>query len=380
LSQSSALPSSNLRSRFPRVAITHEWLTIPGGSEKVVLEILKLLPQAEIFTTVYDPEPWPEEITSRPVHTTFLNKIPGARKQYPKLLPLMDTAWRRLDLRGFDLIVSSNHACAKNVRVPPGVPHVCYCHTPMRYAWDTEFMAGERLGPAQRLAFQLLTPYLRRTDRRGARGVDSFAANSSFVADRIARCYERKAAVIHPPVDVDRFLGNARTAGPDSPYLLFGRLVPYKKADVAVEACVRLGRPLRIAGDGRDTDRLKQLAAGSPQIEFLGKVPDEAVAELFASSRALLFPGLEDFGIVPVEAQAAGLPVVAYGVGGARDSVIDAQTGVLYPDQSADGLIAGIERFEGLQLDDAALRGHARGFAPEVFRHQFEGLLADVSG
>ena len=265
MSQSSALPSSNdnLRSRFPRVAIAHEWLTIPGGSEKVVLELLKLLPQAEIFTTVYDPEPWPEEITSRPVHTTFLNKIPGARKQYPKLLPLMDTAWRRFDLRGFDLIVSSNHACAKNVRVPAGVPHVCYCHTPMRYAWDTEFMAGERLGPAQRLAFKLMTPYLRRIDRRGAWGVDAFAANSSFVAERIALYYERKAAVVHPPVDVDRFLGNARTAGPDSPYLLFGRLVPYKKADVAVEACVRLGRPLRIAGDGRDMDRLRELANSS---------------------------------------------------------------------------------------------------------------------
>jgi glycosyltransferase involved in cell wall biosynthesis len=378
LSQSSALPSStDLRSRFPRVAITHEWLTIPGGSEKVVLEILKLLPQAEIFTTVYDPEPWPEAITSRPVHTTFLNKIPGARTHYPKLLPLMDTAWRRFDLSGFDLIVSSNHACAKNVRVPPGVPHVCYCHTPMRYAWDADFMAGERLGPAQRLAFKLLTPYLRRTDRRGADGVDRFAANSEFVAERINRYYERNATVVHPPVDVDRFEGNKRDAGPDAPYLLFGRLVPYKKADVAVEACVRLGRPLRIAGDGRDMARLRELAAGSPQIEFLGKVPDAAVAELLASSRALLFPGLEDFGIVPVEAQAAGLPVIAYGVGGARDSVLDGTTGVLYPDQSADGLVAAIERFERLKLGERALREHARGFAPEHFRHQFEALLAD---
>lgn len=342
-----------------------------------MLALLELLPQAELFTTVYDPEPWPQGITGRPVHTTFLDRIPGARTQYPKLLPLMDTAWRRFDLRGFDLIVSSNHACAKNVRVPPGVGHVCYCHTPMRYAWDSEFMAGERLGPAERLAFKALTPYLRRTDRRGARGVDSFVANSSFVAGRIEQYYGRDSTVIHPPVDVDRFIGNQRIAAADAPYLLFGRLVPYKKADIAVQACVRLGRSLRIAGDGRDMKRLRELAAGSAQIEFLGKVGDDAVPELFASSRALLFPGLEDFGIVPVEAQAAGLPVVAYGVGGARDSVLDGTTGVLYPDQSVDGLVAGIERFESLSLDDEALRAHARNFAPERFRQRFGALLAD---
>jgi glycosyltransferase involved in cell wall biosynthesis len=289
----------------------------------------------------------------------------------------MDTAWRRFDLRGFDLIVSSNHACAKNVRVPPGVPHVCYCHTPMRYAWDVEFMAGERLSAPQRAAFKLMTPYLRRTDRRGAEHVDRFAANSNFVAERIARYYGRQATVVHPPVDVGRFEERARETAPDAPYLLFGRLVPYKKADVAVEACARLGRPLRIAGDGRDMERLRELAAGSPQIEFLGKVPDADVPDLFATSRALLFPGLEDFGIVPVEAQAAGLPVVAYGVGGARDSVLDGVTGVLYSDQSPSGLAAAIERFEALELDDRALREHARGFAPERFRHQFRALLAD---
>lgn len=376
MSQSSALPSNTeLRARFPRVAITHEWLTIPGGSEKVVMEILELFPDAELFTTVYDPEPWPAAITDRPVHTTFLDRIPGARTQYPKLLPLMDAAWRRLDLSGFDLVVSSNHACAKNVRVSGDTLHACYCHTPMRYVWDPQFMAQERLSPPQRLAFKALLPYLRRADRRGAEGVGRFAANSSFVAARIRRAYGRAATVVHPPVAVERFDRRARDVASDAPYLLFGRLVPYKKADVAVQACKRLGRPLLVVGDGRDRARLEQLAGDAPGIEFLGSVADDAVADLFSTCRALLFPGLEDFGIVPVEAQAAGMPVIAYGVGGARDSVLDGRTGVLYDDQSADGLVAAIERFETLWFDDRVLREHAAGFSGARFRERFADFL-----
>lgn len=342
------------------------------------MAILELLPQAELFTTVYDPAPWPDVITGRKVHSSILDRIPGARQQYPKLLPLMNTAWRRFDLTGFDLIVSSNHASAKNIRVPPGVPHVCYCHTPMRYVHDPELMADERLGRVQRLAFGALRARLLRDDLRGARGVDRFAANSTFVAERIARYYERTATVIHPPVDVERFLGNPRSAGPDAPFLVFGRLVPYKKVDVAIETCAALGLPLRIVGDGRDLSHLRALAASAPQIEFLGPVQDCDLPELFSTSRALLFPGLEDFGIVPVEAQAAGLPVIAYGSGGVRDSVIDGVTGVLYADPSAPGLAGAIRRFESISLQDADLRSQASRFAPEHFKRRFAALLEDA--
>lgn len=357
----------------PLVAVSHEWLTVPGGSENVVLEVLELFPDAEIFTTVYEPSAWPKAITDRPVHPSFLDRLPGARSHYPKLLPLMDRAFRSFDLSGFDLVISSNHACAKNVRVPDGVPHVCYCHTPMRYAWDPSFLDGENLGAAGRLAFNAALPHLRRTDLRGSRGVTAFAANSSFVRDRIRRTYARDAEVVHPPVAVERYLDVPRGAE-DGPYLVFGRMVPYKRADLAVAACERLGRKVVVAGTGRDEERVR--AAAGPNTTFLGRVPDDELPDLFASSRALLFPGLEDFGIVPVEAQAAGLPVIAFGEGGVRDSVLDGETGVLFRPQTVEGLCEAIERFETLELDDGRLREHARAFGADRFRARFGELVA----
>lgn len=364
-----------LRERYPRVAVTHEWLAVPGGSEKVIEAILRLVPHAEIFCSVYDPAPFDEFITDRPVHPSFIQKIPKATTQYPKLLPLMDTAFRRFDLSGFDLVISSNHACAKNVRTPAGVPHVCYCHTPMRYAWDPDFLLQEDLGPAARAIVKPLTAYLRRVDARGAKQPTLIAANSSFVAQRVRDWWHRDAEVIHPPVEVERFVTRERRVGPDAPYLVFGRLVPYKRPDAAVEACRKLGRRLVVAGDGRFMEHVRAVAGDDPNIDIRGRVSDTEADELMATCRALLFPGVEDFGIVPVEAQAAGMPVIALGEGGARDSVQDGITGVLYDDPSADGLAAAIERFESLALDDAALRAHARDFGPEVFHARFGALL-----
>jgi glycosyltransferase involved in cell wall biosynthesis len=366
--------SQTLRSRFPRVAVVHEWLTIPGGSEKVVMAILDLLPHAELFTTIYNPAPWPPIITDRPVHASFLNRLPGADKNYQRLLPLMDTAFRRFDLSGFDLVISSNHASAKNVRTPAGVPHVCYCHTPMRYAWDPSFLDGESLGSIERRLAPLGTAWLRRVDRKRGAEPDVFVANSSFVASRIKASYGRESRVIHPPVEVEELLQAPREPG--SAYLVFGRVVPYKKVDIAVQACERLGRRLLVAGTGRDLERVKQL--GGSHTEFLGHVPDAEVPGLFASSRALLFHGLEDFGMVPVEAQAAGLPVIAYGEGGARDSVIDGETGALYAPDSVQGLCDAIERFEGLTLDEHALRSNAQRFSPEQFASAFAELLLEL--
>ncbi len=339
---------SELHRRLPRVAIAHDWLTIPGGSEQVLMELLAMFPTAELFTSVYDPAPWPPQITGRVVHASFLNRVPGAASHYPKLLPLMHRAFRSFDLSGFDLVISSSHAAAKAVRRAPRALHVCYCHTPMRYAWEEDFLAGERVGRARRLLPPLLA-LLRRQDLASSREPDVFVANSEHVAARIARYYGRDAEVVHPPVDVDRFLGLERTGG--SFYLAFGRVVPYKRVDLAVAACVSAARELKVAGDGRALASLR--ADGAPGAEYLGPVPTAERDRLLAGARALLFPGEEDFGIVPVEAQAAGLPVIAYGVGGAAESVIDGRTGVLFREQSVAALTAAIARFEMLSLRES---------------------------
>jgi glycosyltransferase involved in cell wall biosynthesis len=359
-----------LRERFPRVAVVHDWLTIPGGSEQVVLELLEMFPQAELFTSVYDPSPWPAAITERAVHSSWLNRIPGASRHYPKLLPLMNRAFRSFDLSGFDLVLSSSHASAKNVRTPAHTLHVCYCHTPMRYAWEKSFLEGEEVG---RLA-HVLPPvlwWLRRQDLAGAREPDLFVANSRHVADRIERYYGRSAEVVHPPVDVEHFLGLERS--PKNFYLVFGRVVPYKRVELAVAACARLGRPLKVAGDGRALAGVR--AGAGAGAEFLGKVAPSQRDELLEGARALLFPGEEDFGIVPVEVQAAGMPVVAYGVGGAAESVLDGRTGALFAEQSVDGLVAAIERFEGLAVSGEEVRENARRFGRERFRAELSAVI-----
>jgi glycosyltransferase involved in cell wall biosynthesis len=382
---STGSPLEELHARFPRVAIVHEWLTIPGGSEDVVIELLKMFPDAELFTTVYDPAPWPELIKQRPVHASFLNRIPGAARHYPKLLPLMNMAFRSFDLSPFDLILSSNHACAKNVRTRSGQLHVCYCHTPMRYAWEEGFLDGEEVGRVTRMALPLLLRRLRRQDLAGAASPDVFVANSRHVAARIERYYGRSAEVVHPPVDVDHFLALPRALAADSDYyLVFGRVVPYKRVDLAVDACVARARALKVAGGGRALEAIRAGLARArrqpemgegPPIELVGRVADAERDRLLAGARALLFPGEEDFGIVPVEAQAAGLPVIAYGVGGAAESVLDGRTGVLFGEQSIAGLAEAIERFEGLDLDDATMRENARRFGRDRFRAEMASVI-----
>ncbi|HEX5852219.1 MAG TPA: glycosyltransferase [Solirubrobacteraceae bacterium] len=360
-----------LRERFPRVAVVHDWLTIPGGSEQVVLELLEMFPDAELFTSVYDPAPWPARITARTVHSSFLSRIPGASRHYPKLLPLMSRAFRSFDLSSFDLVLSSNHACAKNVRTPEHALHVCYCHTPMRYAWEEDFLEGE-MGRGARLLLGPLLARLRREDLAGASGPDVFVANSAHVAERIERYYGRSATVVNPPVDVEHFLALERE--PRDYYMTFGRVVPYKRVDLAVLACAALGRPLKVAGDGRALAAVRAQADGNG-IEFLGKVGEGERDRLLGGARALLFPGEEDFGIVPVEAQAAGVPVIAYGVGGAVETVIDGRTGVLFDERGASALAAAIERFETLQLDPADARENARRFGRERFREEMAAVI-----
>jgi len=369
-----------LRERYPRVAVVHDWLTIPGGSEQVVMELLEMFPCAEVFTSIYDPTAWPPIITNRPIHSSFLQRVPGATTHYPKLLPLMTRGFRAFDLSGFDLVLSSSHACAKNVRVPKDVLHVCYCHTPMRYAWEEGFLEGEQMGRLARLALKPMLAHLRRQDLAGAAGPDLFVANSEHVARRIERYYGRSARVVHPPVDVERFLGLPRA--PSDFYLVFGRVVPYKRVELAVRACARLGRQLKVAGDGRALDSIRALVrseGGAAAIELLGHVDRRQRDALLSGARALLFPGEEDFGIVPVEAQAAGVPVVAYGVGGALESVLDGRTGVLFGEHSAAGLAGAIERFEGLTLEEDQVRANAARFGRPRFREEMALAIEEAS-
>ncbi len=269
------------------------------------------------------------------------------------------------------------------MRTPPGALHVCYCHTPMRYAWEEDFLEGEDVGRLTRLALPLLLGRLRRQDLRGAAGPDVFVANSHHVAERIERCYGRTAEVVHPPVDVEHFLALPRSPGlpgsPGSPagyYLVFGRVVPYKRVDLAVAACARLGVALKVAGDGRALAAVRAQAPPGSRVEFLGRVEERERDALLSGARALLFGGEEDFGIVPVEAQAAGLPVIAYGRGGAVETVSDGRTGVLFDDQSPAGLARAIERFEGLALDEAAVRANAARFGRERFREEMAAVIA----
>ena len=360
-----------LRARFPRVAITHEWLVVPGGSEDVVLALLDIFPDADVYTSVFDPEPWPSVLRDRTVRVSFLDRSPGARSNYPRLLPLMDAAFQSFDLRGYDLVLSSNHACAKNVITAPGTLHACYCHTPMRYAWDPGFLVGEQMSRAEKLVMPFVLPWLRRQDAAAAARPDVYYANSRHVAARIAKWYRRSSTVIPPPVEIEPLIATPRQPG--DYYVVLGRLVPYKRVDLAVAACTDLGRPLKVIGEGRALASLRRTAGRT--VEFLGRLDDAEARTVLAGARALLFPGEEDFGIVPVEAQAAGVPVVAYGVGGVRDSVTEGVTGVFFREQTASALACAIEVAERQTWDEAAIRANARQFGVPEFRARLARAL-----
>jgi nucleoside-diphosphate-sugar epimerase/glycosyltransferase involved in cell wall biosynthesis len=363
-----------LQERFPRVALVHDWLTVPGGSEQVLIALLDLFPHAEVFTSVYEPEPWPPEIRDRIVHASFLRHLPNATRLYPRLLPLMRRAFRSFDLSGFDLVLSSSHAFAKSA-VAGGQPHVCYCHTPLRLLWEPRFLARESVGPVGRASAALLRTHLRRVDRADAGGLDAIMANSTYTAGRIQRYWGRTATVVYPPVAVERFLENERRPG--SSYVVLGRVVPYKRVDLAVAACARLGRPVTVVGEGRGLAAARAVAGSGAT--FLGRVSDEEVASILSEARAVICCADEDFGIVPVEAQAAGVPVIAYGVGGHRDSIVDGQHGVFFGEQTVDSLVAAIERFEGMAFDVDVLRTNSKRFSTDRFYREAAQVLGTVA-
>lgn len=358
-----------------RVAIVHYWLIGMRGGEQVVEALCRRFPEADIFTHVYDPDAVSPVIRQHQVHTTFIQRLPRAVQWYQRYLPLMPLALERLDLRDYDLVISSESGPAKGIIPAPHAVHICYCHSPMRYIWDLRQLYLRRLGRVGRIVAEPIMHYLRMWDVGTAARVDHFVANSRYVQARIEKYYRRSSEVVYPPVDVASCVP---TEERDDFYLFLGELAPYKRADLAVAAARQLQRPLVVIGNGVDSRRLRR-GAGSG-VTFLGRQPKDVVRRYLARCRAVLFPGEEDFGMVPVEAMASGRPVIAYRRGGVLETVIDGQTGILFREQTVDGLTAAIRRFEAMQdhFDASALARHAQAFSREVFARQMAEVIDRV--
>lgn len=354
-----------------RVALVHDWLVTLGGADRVLLALHTLFPDAPVFTTLFEPSRLPPAFAALDVRTSWLQRLPHGGGRHRWLVPLMPAAVRAFDLRGYDLVISSSHACAKGAAMPPGAVHICYCYTPMRYAWDQRDAYVASVPGAARPLARAALERLRRWDAAAAASVHHFIAISRFVAERIRRCYGREAEVIHPPVDTEFF-----TPGGEAGefYLAAGRLVPYKRFDLAVEACSRLRLRLVVVGDGPELRRLR--ASAGPSVEFVGEVPDEALRDYYRRCRALIFPGVEDFGLVPVEAQACGRPVVAYAAGGALESVRDGVTGVFFRRQTPEALSEALLEADRRSFDPAAVRARAEQFSARVFAARMAAFVA----
>ena len=348
-----------------KVALIHYWLVNMRGGERVLEALCRMYPQADIFTHVVDKSALSPLLAQKNIHTTFINSLPGSRKHYQKYLPLMPLALEQLNLNDYDLVISSESGPAKGVLTRADCPHVCYCHSPMRYLWDFYPQYLEAASAPIRLAMRPVFTRMRLWDVVSANRVDHFVANSATVARRIRKHWRREAAVVFPPVDVHNL--PLATEPRQDYYLFLGQLVEYKKAQLAVEACTRLNRRLIIVGDGECRAKLQSLAG--PSVTFAGRLPAADVLRHYSQCRALLFPGEEDFGMVPVEAMATGAPVLAYGRGGATETVLDQQTGLFFHQQSVDALCETLLAFEQNEqhFDPVRIRAHALHFDEDRF-------------
>lgn len=351
-----------------RVALIHYWLVGMRGGERVLERIARLYPEADIFTHVVDPRAISAELADRRIQTSFISRLPRATRLYQSYLPLMPIALEQLDLRGYDLVISSESGPAKGVIAAPDALHICYCHSPMRYLWDHYHLYRERAGWLSRSMMPVVFHYLRNWDVTSAQRVDGFIANSRFIQQRIKRAWGVGSDLVHPPVPVGLY---APSPDVTSRFLWVGQLVAYKRPDIVVDAFTRLGLPLLIVGDGALGPALRKRAG--PNIEFIARLPFDRLRECYAQSRALIFGAEEDFGITPVEANAAGRPVLAYGRGGVLDTIADGSTGLFFREQTVEALIEGVERLEQWLpgFDPGMAVANAARFAPEHFDRQF---------
>jgi glycosyltransferase involved in cell wall biosynthesis len=360
-----------------RVAIVHYWFLNSGGGERVISVLGDMFPDADVFTLFADPSSMPPNLRSHHTTTSFLSTSKTAQRHNRALFPIYPLAIESFDLRNYDLVISSDSPPMKGVVTYHGQTHICYCHTPGRYLWDSHESFKNSLPWAIRPAFSITAGYVRRWDHRAAQKVDLFVANSKHVASRIKSYYQRESTVIYPPVNTAS--GYIADQVGDY-YLHLGRLVENKRIDLIIEACNRLGRKLLIAGTGRNQDTLKSLAG--PTVEFLGRVPDMALPELYAKARALLFAAEEDFGIVPLEAQSYGRPVVAYGKGGSLETMVpygecEDPTGIHFMEQTVDSVCEGILRYESVEqnFEPSQIQAFSKRFDTSVFVKSMQEVI-----
>jgi glycosyltransferase involved in cell wall biosynthesis len=355
-----------------KIALVHHWLVTTRGGERVFEALAQLFPSADLFTLVCDKAKMPESLRARRVRSSFLQYLPKASQWYRYYLPLFPYATQRMDLTGYDLIVSSDAATVKGVRGGKAM-HICYCHTPMRYVWNGYETYRRMAGPLSRHALGAFRKSLCRWDYEAAQRVMLFVANSRNVQKRIRECYDRESCVIYPPVDTERFSIGPGEGRPGEYFLVVSPLVAYKRVDLLVEAFNKCGRKLIVIGDGPERQRLESRAG--PTVRFLGAQSDARVVEAMQECRAFVFAGEEDFGIVMAEAQACGKPVVAFGRGGAAEIVVPGETGVLFEEQSAEGVIEAVDRADRSAFDPSAIRMSSLRFSRERFLREFAQLV-----
>ena len=357
-----------------KIAIVHDWLTDMGGAEQVVINFKKIYPSAPIYTTIYNDEKLDSSLKNIKPKTSFIQR---KRKitNHKKYFPLMPLAFENFNFNDYDVVISSSSCCAKGILTPPECIHICYCHTPMRYAWEMRDEYLQNMGKFKRKLAKILLHYMRIWDVNSSKRVDYFIANSNTVKKRIKKYYDRDSKVIFPPVRCNMF--NISETDGDY-YLVLSRLVAYKKFDLAVKACSELGKKLIVIGDGPERKTLENMSNNN--VTFLGRQPDEIVKKYMAECKALLFPGEEDFGIVPVEAQACGRPVIAYGKGGVLDTVIDGKTGVYFEEQTVESLKNAILKFENMKFDKNEIRNHSLKFDEKIFMEEIKKFVEEVSG
>ncbi|MDI7278082.1 MAG: glycosyltransferase [Anaerolineae bacterium] len=359
-----------------RVAIVCSWLNQYGGAERVLEVVHGMFPDAPVYTSIYWPEALPASYRSWHIRTSFLDRLPLIKRHHQPFLPLYPFGFEALKLDGYDLVLSVTSAFAHGVTLPSHTIHVCYCLTPARFLWSfPAYARRERLGRLARAILPLMLPALRSWDLRAAGRVDHFVAISRAVQERISRCYRRPAEVIYPPVETSAF---ALSDEVDDYYLIVGRLVPYRRIDLAVQAFNALGLPLLIVGEGRDRPALERMAG--PNVRFLGRVSDDERRRLLSRCRAFLWPGEEDFGIAPLEANASGRPVIAYRAGGAVETVVEGVTGAFFDEPTPEALAEAVRSLDAAAFDPLALRRHAERFDVSVFREEMRRFIAAAVG
>ncbi len=348
------------------LTLVHDWLNQRGGAEDVLEALHDLYPASAIYSSIYAPEIMPAAYRQWDIRPLWLDRLPGIHQHHQPYLPLYPLAWNGLDLSAYEVILSNKSGFCHGVQHNAESLHICYCLAPTRYVWQLDsYIAREGMGKAVELGLRPLVSIMKRWDYQAAQRVNHFIAISTEIQQRIRFYYDRDAVIIFPPVDTSRF----QIAGQVEDYfLIVSRLIPYKRIDLAVQAATRLGLPLKIGGTGRDLERLQALAG--PTVEFLGYVPDADLPDLMARCKAFIFPGLEDFGITPVQAQAAGRPVIAYGGGGALDTVLPGVTGVHFDSMTVDALVTALTGFDATQYDPVVIRNHALRFDREIFNRQ----------